>query len=548
MRSKEGRRVARVAVALAICVCGASTLAGCPYSDPCWEVEACEPDPVPPPGPCEGEPSTAPALDECGVFVSPLSGDDRHPGTKDAPVKTLQHAIGLAAHGRGHGEAPTRRVYACGGEFEEKITLPSGVDLWGGRLCDGGYWSYEGSFGGPEHPTIIAPPGGIPLRVLGAEGTALAGDDTTSVIAGVRVVAADASAPDGKSSIAVILSTGATAIVQDSVIVAGDGKDGEPGEDADAERAPYGLEGNDGVSACTTDSPTGALAVVTVCGDGIESTGGYGGDGGLDVGGDGAPGEPAPAEDSERDGHAGLGADVTRCSEGGDGADGADAGRADGAFGPGFLSDDGWIGVPGKDGKKGGVGQGGGGGGGSKSRGDMVACPAGLPQGGAAGGAGGSGGCGGRGGYGGGYGGASIGIVALEGTDLTVANTDVLTGKGGQGGVGGTGQPGGAGRPGGDGGKGFATNTGQTWAACPGGGGGNGGRGGDAGGGLGGASVGIAYVVPNLAIRPGTTIVPGAPGAGGLAGNAGPEDEVGKGERGPQGQLVAFPAAGELIH
>ncbi|XXU37227.1 hypothetical protein WME93_01220 [Sorangium sp. So ce1000] len=523
---------------------GVGGLSGCAYDDSCYDRRLCL---TPPKSLCDGDPTTTPALDECGVFVSE-QGDDNSAGTKDAPVKTLQHAIGLAAHGRGRGEEATRRVYACGGEFAETVTLPSGVDLWGGRLCDGGDWSYEGSFGGSDHPTIIAPPGGIPLRVLREEGKALAGDDTTSVIAGVRVVAADASAPDGKSSIAVILSTGATAIVQDSVIVAGDGKDGEPGEDADAERAPYGLMGNDGVDACTTDSPTGALAVVTVCDDGIESTGGYGGDGGLDAGGDGAPGEPAPAEDSERDGHPGLGADLRRCSDGGNGAEGADAGRADGAFGPGFLSDDGWIGVPGKDGKKGGVGQGGGGGGGSKSRGDMVACPAGLPQGGAAGGAGGSGGCGGRGGYGGGYGGASIGIVALEGTDLTVANTDVLTGKGGQGGVGGTGQPGGAGRPGGDGGKGFETNTGQTWAACPGGGGGNGGRGGDAGGGLGGASVGIAYVVPNLAIRPGTTIFPGAPGAGGLAGNAGPEDEVGKGERGPQGQLVAFPAAGEPIH
>ncbi|WP_437917454.1 hypothetical protein WME73_33655 [Sorangium sp. So ce302] len=545
MRSKEGRRVATSVVAVAIFMCGASMLTGCPYSDPCWEVEACEPDPVPPPGPCEGAPGTAPALDECGVFVSPLSGDDRSPGTKDAPVKTLQHAIGLAAHGRGHGEEATRRVYACGGEFVETITLPSGVDLWGGRLCDGGDWSYDGSFDGPDHPTIIAPPGGIPLRILGAEGTALAGDSVTSVIAGVRVVAADASAPDGKSSIAVILSTGATAIVQDSVIVAGNGKDGEPGEDADTERATDGVVGNNGANACTADAAVGALPVVTACDDGIESTGGYGGDGGLDVGGDGAPGQPALAEDPEFDSHAGLGADQTRCEDGGDGADGADGGRADGALGPGFLSDDGWIGVRGEDGTKGGVGYGGGGGGGSKSRGDMFACPTNRPQSGAAGGSGGSGGCGGRGGYGGGHGGASIGIVALEGTALTVANTDVFAGKGGQGGVGGTGQPGGAGRPGAHGGVGFVD---AMWSACKGGKGGMGGRGGDAGGGLGGASVGIAYVVPNFAIRPGTTIVPGRPGDGGFAGNAGTEDEVGKGERGPQGQLVAFPAAGEPIH
>jgi hypothetical protein len=365
------------------------------------------------------------------------------------------------------------------------------------------------------------------------------------VIAGVRVVAADASAPDGKSSIAAILSTGATAIVQDSVIVAGNGKDGEPGEDAHSYRATDGVVGNNGANACTVDAAVGALPVVTACDDGIESTGGYGGDGGLDVGGDGAPGQPALAGDPVRDGHAGLGADVMRCSDGGEGAHGADAGRADGAVGVGHLGKDGWIGVRGEEGKPGGTGHGGGGGGGSKSRGDMVACRAGLPQGGAAGGSGGSGGCGGRGGYGGGYGGASIGIVALEGADLTVADTDVLTGKAGQGGVGGRGQPGGVGQPGGSGGHPFGPDMAP---ACSGGHGGNGGRGGDAGGGLGGASVGIAYVVPNFALRPGTNIVAGSAGIGGLAGNASPEDDVGKGADGPWGELYHFGAASEPPH
>jgi hypothetical protein len=134
MRSKKGRRVATSVVAVALCACGAGMLTGCAYTDLCGEVAACAPDPEPPPGLCEGEPGAAPALNEGGVFVSE-QGDDTSPGTKGAPVKTLQHAIGLAAHGRGHGEAATRRVYACGGVFEEKITLPSGVDLWGGRAC-----------------------------------------------------------------------------------------------------------------------------------------------------------------------------------------------------------------------------------------------------------------------------------------------------------------------------------------------------------------------------------------------------------------------------
>ncbi|WP_437312267.1 hypothetical protein [Sorangium sp. So ce388] len=543
MRPREDQRALAAAVAVVVCAWGASsTLIACTsYRDDCWEVMECAP--APEPNLCDGDPATTMALDECGVFVSE-QGDDNSPGTKDAPVKTLQHAIGLAAHGRSHDEEPTRRVYACGGEFTETISVPSGVDLWGGRRCDGGDWSYEGSFEGPDHPTIIAPPGGIPLRILGEEGAALAGNDATSVIAGVRVVAADASARDGKSSIGMILSTGARASVRESVILAGDGKDGEPGKDADTERAPDGLVGNDGVDACTTDAAVGALPVANMCDDGIESTGGYGGDGGLDGGGDGTRGQPEPADNPEGKGLGGTGANSMRCEDGRDGAEGADRGRGGGAAGEGYLNIDGWIGVRGEDGKKGGAGQGGGGGGGSKSRGPMYACPTSRPQRGAAGGSGGSGGCGGDGGRGGGYGGASIAIVALEDTKLELVATLVVAGNGGRGGVGGTGQLGGMGQPGGQGGLGYGT-TGM-WKACDGGDGGTGGRGGDAGGGLGGASVGIAYVVPNLALLPGTTIKIGNAGEGGPAGNASLDDEVGKGRFGPLGPIYRFGAANEL--
>ncbi|WP_437896880.1 hypothetical protein [Sorangium sp. So ce124] len=523
----KGRSVAKSVVALALCMCGASTLIGCGYSDACWEALACAPDPEPPPDPCEGAPGTAPALDECGVFVSASSGDDGSPGTKGAPVRTLQHAIGLAAYGRRDGETPTRRVYACGETFEEKIALPSGLDLWGGRRCgDGGDWSYAWSFGGPDEPTTIAPPAGIPVRVL-------AGDNTTSTIVGVHVVAADASASDGKSSIAMILSPGAGAVVRDSAIVAGNGKDGEPGEDADSERAKDGELGNDGADACSADSETGALPVATACDDGIESTGGYGGDGGLESGGDGAPGQPKPAENPEGKGREGLGAGSEPCTVGKDGAEGTDGGRAAGAAGPGQLTErEGWVGVRGQDGTRGGLGQGGGGGGGSKGRGDMVACRAGSAQAGAAGGSGGSGGCGGLGGKAGGYGGASIGVVALQGSALTLEATRVETGNGGRGGVGGTGQPGGVGRLGGQGGLGFATATGVRWSACPGGRGGNGGRGGDAGGGLGGPSYGVASVAARVEFGPYATVEWGAGGDGGVAGNAAPDDDAGKGADG----------------
>ncbi|WP_437298901.1 hypothetical protein [Sorangium sp. So ce426] len=498
------------------------------YSEDCSEKLACAPDPEPPPDLCAGEPGTAPALDKCGVFVSE-QGDDNSPGTKGAPVKTLQHAIGLAAHGRGHGEAPTRRVYACGGVFEEAISLPQGVDLWGGRLCAGGDWSYGGPLDGQSALTVIAPPVGIPVRVLGVDDAVNAGNDATSVIFGVRAVAADASASDHKSSIAMLLSYGSRAIVRESEILAGDGKDGEPGEDAPSYRANAGALGNDGVDACTANMAPGALPVVTVCGEGVESTGGQGGDGGLETGDDGTSGLPEPVEIPDNRGSAGTGASSMPCTVGGRGADGADAERAAGAASAGLLGVEGWVGPRGENGKPGGVGQGGGGGGGGKGRDPMNACPAGRPQGGAAGGSGGSGGCGGKGGKGGDYGGASIGIVALQGSSLTVDASTVLGAKGGNGGVGGTGQWGGLGPDGGHGGH----SLGPDWSrGCAGGGGGNGGRGGDAGGGLGGHSFGIGSVGASVAILENSTVSPGQAGTGGIGGNATLESGLGQGKDG----------------
>ncbi|WP_437819372.1 hypothetical protein [Sorangium sp. So ce1078] len=527
MRSLQVRRVRRLCAFAVVSTSGAGALSGCMYAEDCSLERMCL---VPPKSPCEVlEPSVGPVMDECGVFVSASAGGDGpRTGTRLDPFASLQQAI-VEAQARG-----LRHVYACGEAFEEEVTLISGVHLWGGRRCDDGDWSYGWSFDGSNHPTTIAPPLGIPLRVVGDDGA-------TSVVFGVRVVAADASASDGKSSIAVILSPGAKLKVVSSEVQAGNGTDGEAGEDAPSVRAKDGVLGNDGADACTADFATGALPVVTMCDDGTESIGGYGGDGGIDVGGDGASGQPEPAENPEGNGFGGTGADVERCGEGSAGVDGADAGRAAGAVGAGQLSIDGWIGVRGEDGKRGGVGQGGGGGGGSKGRGDMIACRAGRPQGGAAGASGGSGGCGGRGGKGGGYGGASIGIVALQGSALTLEATQVAASSGGRGGVGGTGQPGGGGSFGGYGGK-PPPGVGDMWPACPGGKGGDGGRGGDAGGGLGGPSYGVASVAAHVSFGPDAPLRPGTAGDGGPAGNASPDDPVGRGEKGLSLPYVQFDA------
>ncbi|WP_437578347.1 hypothetical protein [Sorangium sp. So ce887] len=487
------------------------------YAEDCGEERMCF---APPKSPCEVlEPGVGPVMDECGVFVrASAGGDGPRAGTRLEPFTSLQQAI-VEAQARG-----LHHVYACGETFEEEVTLISGVHLWGGRRCADGGWSYGWSFDGATHPTTIAPALGIPMRVVGEK-------DATSVIFGVRIVAADASATDGKSSIAMILSPGAKVKVVSSEVIAGNGKDGEAGEDALSVRAKDGDSGNVGANACTADFATGALPVVTVCDDGTESTGGYGGDGRIEVGGDGAPGQPEPGENQEDMGRGGSGADVTGCSAGSKGADGADAGRAAGALGAGYLSVDGWIGVRGGDGNKGGVAQGGGGGGGSKALGPMLQCRQGGPQGGAAGGSGGGGGCGGLGGKGGGYGGASIGVVALQGSALTLEATALTTGDGGQGGVGGTGQPGGVGHWGGHGGRGFGPD-GTLWGGCEGGLGGDGGRGGDAGGGLGGSSYGVAALSAYVSFGPDAAAYNGRAGEGGPAGNAAPDDDAGKGQTG----------------
>jgi hypothetical protein len=66
-------------------------------------------------------------MDGCGVFVNHdvLGGDDANPGTKDRPVVSLPRAIELARTGRG-------RVFLTGNTYPETITLPSGVDIYGG--------------------------------------------------------------------------------------------------------------------------------------------------------------------------------------------------------------------------------------------------------------------------------------------------------------------------------------------------------------------------------------------------------------------------------
>lgn len=188
------------------------------------------------------------------MFVA-RRGDDSSDGTREAPVRTLRRAVEKAAEPGG-----TRRVYACAEDFEEAITLPSGVAIWGGRDCAAEAWTW----GGEDRFTEIAPaPERVPLVVEARQAS------VTSTVFGVRLVAADAIRPGG-SSIGMIVGEGAAVEVVSSEILAGNGADGADGESApQAFRAPYGAPGHPGAGGCLADWTEGAPAAVTVCEDGM---------------------------------------------------------------------------------------------------------------------------------------------------------------------------------------------------------------------------------------------------------------------------------------
>lgn len=172
------------------------------------------------------------------MFVA-RSGDDGSDGTRKAPVRTLQRAVEKASEPGG-----TRRVYACAEDFAEAVTLPSGVAIWGGRDCATAAWTW----GGKDRLTEIAPaPERVPLIVEARQAS------MTSVVFGVRLVAADAVRSSG-SAIGMIVREGAAVDVVSSEILAGNGADGADGESApQGWRAPDGAYGHPGAPGCLAD-------------------------------------------------------------------------------------------------------------------------------------------------------------------------------------------------------------------------------------------------------------------------------------------------------
>jgi hypothetical protein len=411
-----------------------------------------------------GDPAcTAMVIDnKCGVFVAPAGSDDKGSGTREAPYQTLTKAISAAE------QSGTARVYACLGAYEEAITVPGGMQIYGGLSCEDMTWMPS-----MMKSALNGKPDEIPIRFKGG---------ATSTLDHFTVTAASAMTPGG-SSIAVIVEPMAAVDLQECDVVAGSGAPGAAGSPPrDAPMTTGVTPDNMGVATCTNmSSNAGGAEHVNDC-SGETSIGGAGGDGSEDVGEKGQEGTPATMNDPSGDG----GTAATVCGSGGDGkngAPGAQGASGNAAQGLGSLSvATGWMGVAGGQGGKGGIGQGGGGGAGQIG---LPGCT------GASGGSGGAGGCGGNGGLGGQPGGSSIGIVSVNAVNLRLVKVMITTSNGGPGGTGGNGQFGGTGAIGASGGGITMLNVEK---GCKGGNGGDGGRGGPGGGGAGGHSLAIAYI------------------------------------------------------
>ncbi|MDI3285362.1 PGRS family protein [Polyangium sp. 15x6] len=426
--------------------------------------------------------------DECGIFVSKTVAGSGPAGRSANPFKTIDEAVKEATK-------RTARVYVCAdGDYKERLDIPAGISVFGGIDCAGGTWTYGGATKSRINPDA-------PGTADDLQASVRVSGDGTSTLEDLDIVAANATLPGG-SAIAAIMAT-ATVNVERCILTAGRGGDGAPGESLGIDDNLNGKDGTPGVKACSGDVIAGNLggAEVTLMCDGIATTGGAGGLGGPiesppptpAAAGNGANGGPAGGAGGTGESKDGL----LACTGGMSGADGAEGGAGTSAEAVGTIGTDGYTPALATAGKTGGIGQGGGGGGGA--RGGTNICAIGMSGAGASGGSGGSGGCGGKGGGAGGSGGASIALLSLN-AQVSLNDSELVAGRGGDGGKGGDGQAGGGGGLRGAAGQ----KAGNSKVSCQGGPGGSGGKGGPGGGGAGGPSIVIA-VVGTTPTKRGTT-------------------------------------------
>jgi len=433
-------------------------------------------------------PDACPLTDTSGVFVAP-SGHDGAAGTMADPLLKIGDAIKMAAAG-------AKRVLACGGTYNEQVTIDASADtnadglaLYGGLDCIHG-WKWKAGT-----PTVLAPTTpGIVVTLKGLSAGVIIEDFGFHALPGANA---------GDSSIAVFASKfsspASSVLLRRCDIAAGKGKDGQdPVKLGDfGMRAPPGNPGSADGGAPPSPNTCNGVAGASV---------GGGGGAPFDNGKDGMDGTPLGASNK---GTAG-----SDCSLGIGklGANGAGGVTGAGASVWATLDETGWKPAAGQAGGNGGDGQGGGGGASENLN--------------AGGGGGGAGGCGGAGGAGGTGGGSSIGVLAYQ-SGIDLQQCTITAADAGRGGNGAQGQSGQAyGYPGNGGGGG----------ACQGGQGGYGGSGGGGGGGAGGLSAGVVWfgVAPTLdgmslgSVTLGKFGDGGAFGPGGTGGSPGARGSDGK--------------------
>lgn len=414
-----------------------------------------------------------------GIFVDATNGDDANAGTKEAPFRSIGHALGTLG-----GKS---RVYVCGGTYAEHVVVSAPASVFGGFAC--GTWSFDGSrpklAPDDDGPGLVVSPVASPMT-----------------FADLDVVARNASAP-ARSSIAIFVKSDVTSLTLRRVsATAGDAF-------ATASAPPLSSATVAGATAGNTArGTTGGLTKTCDCASSGQSVGGRGGDGAASgtAAMDGARGAGSPSSppSGSSDAHPGVGATSggAACTTGGRGPNGSAGIGGAGARILGTLSDEGWSASAGTDGETGRPGVGGGGGGGGNQ------------SGGAGGGSGACGGCGGGGGAGGSGGGSSIAVVVGARSVLVLEQSTLVAGGA---------QPG---TPGGQGGGAIAGGVGAPAAtgACAGGNGGDGAGGSGGGGGAGGSSIGILYAGPPPTVDAGSMVSTAPRGAaggqGGLAGGA----------------------------
>jgi len=451
--------------------------ASLPGRDPAPGSEAQGPKAPPVGGPADASELT----NALGVFVA-IRGNPAADATREHPITSIQAAIDLARR-------VGKRVYVCGGTYEEAITVADSISVIGGLDCTANEWRS----GGPV--TRIASPSSPAMRATDIV--------SPTRIEGIDLVAPNATAPS-QSSIGLLVVNSLGLVVARTAITAGDAAKGDDGVEGAQLAQPLAADGRNIVDAreCPNAicNPAWELSVpggVNVC-DGVRvaESGGAGGSGGAwRIVNDVArfrfvlyAANTAPRPPIDRSGAAGV-----------DGVDGAIAGGLRVTL-DGYAPSDGHAGTDGAPGK-------GGRGGSGHSPDPQIDANAPGVQGvwrGWSGASGGAGGCPGLAGTPGKGGGASVAALLVE-SPITLDGATLVSARGGDAGLGTFGgTPTGGGNQGSDAGFAFLTHPAH---------GGRGGMSGVSTNGSSGPSIAIAHVGPKPIMQGASKLTPGSGGA-----------------------------------